>query len=94
MFKVEVTTAEFYVRQGVGKTSGKPYKFHEQKCWLFVPGWPYPKELKLTLNPEDPIYDIGEYRLDPASFDVGRYGDLVVRPKLMKVGDSKLAKVS
>lgn len=86
IIKVEVSTMKVEERSGTGK-SGKPYHMRMQEAFLHVldkDGKPqkYPVRFELPLNTDQPPYAQGDYTLDAASFSVGDFGRVEVRPVL------------
>lgn len=87
MIKIEVKSTELRQKAGTGKKSGKAYSFREQSAWAHLPGKPYPVEIVLTRNDNEPAFPVGVYDLSPESFYVDGFGTLAVKPRL--VGPSK-----
>lgn len=83
MFKVEIKSEEVKTRSG--SKDGRHWEIKEQSGWVHIPGKPYPQEVSLRLESNAPAYPVGDYRIAPSSFYVGRYGDLQVRIELEKV---------
>lgn len=79
MLRIEVQ-GSVEQREVVSK-AGDKFLFREQKAWLFLPGDKYPRPFRIRLS-DGQSYEPGMYQLSPASFSVGGYGDLLVRPVL------------
>lgn len=87
MFKVQVETTVFDLKQGTSAKTGKPYSIREQEAWMFGYGrdgkpQPHPQKIKLTLDDDQPPYEIGNYTLDPSSIYVDRFGQIAIRARL------------
>lgn len=100
MLKIIVQSPEFVERQGISKTSGKPYHMASQIAWFHLfdkngKPQPYPQRVELMLD-RDPHtqafkpYAAGEYTLDPSSLYVDRMGGLRVAPRLSPVRAASL----
>lgn len=83
MLKVEVKTTDTKVKSGNAKRSGKPYSFKEQAAWVYLPSKPFPVEIKVMLDEDQPAYPLGEYIISPESFYVGDFGRIECSPKLV-----------
>lgn len=93
MFKVNVTSAEVFVKTGTSPKTG-PYSIPEQKAWIYFhdeQGKPnqYPSEFTVVLGKDQEPYPVGEYVLRSSSFSVGRFGQLQIRPYLKKLEEVK-----
>lgn len=84
MLKIEVKSEALTQKQGMGKKTGRAYSFREQLAYAHLPGKPYPVEIKLTRNDDQPAYPVGTYTLSPDSFFVDGFGSLAVSPRLSK----------
>lgn len=83
MLNIEIKSTELRQKAGTGKKSGKAYSFREQSAWAHLPGKPYPVEIVLTRNDNEPAYPVGMYTLSPESLYVDGFGALGVRPRLV-----------
>lgn len=90
MLKIEILEAT-YTPRNIKTKGGKDLQLFEQKAYVTLPGEPYPKELKISLWPDRDTgelpkpHPVGDYTLDPKSFSVGRYSDLLLRPILKQI---------
>jgi len=83
MLKILVKSAEVFVKSGISGRTQKPYTIREQLAYVDL-GKAFPVEIKLSLPDGRPdAYPVGVYELDPSSFFVGRFGELMVKPVLV-----------
>ena len=82
MIKIEIKSAELRAKSGTSGR-GKAYSFNEQAAWAHLPGKPYPVEIVLTRNNNEPAYPVGMYDLAPDSLYVGGFGSLEIKPRLV-----------
>ena len=75
--RFEIKAVDVSEKSGVGKRSGKPFKFLEQRGYMDV-GKPYPVEVKFIL--EDGLVPLqpGVYELCPQCFYADRFGGVGV----------------
>lgn len=90
MFKVQVETTVFDLKQGTSAKTGKPYSIREQEAWMYGFGrdgkqHPHPQKIKLTLDDDQQPYPVGTYQIDPASLYVDRFGQVAIRVRLRSV---------
>lgn len=83
--RLEIKSTELKNKQGIGKSSGKPYNFFEQKAWAHLPDKPYPVETTVTVDSGSSAYAVGMYDLGQASFYINKFGQLAVSPKLVSI---------
>jgi len=83
--KVEVISEDVRQFSGVSNKTGKPFVIRTQQAFLHRPKEvsPYPQEFQVTLNDEEEGYKKGFYQLDVKSFYIGRFMDLLFRPRLI-----------
>lgn len=89
MLKIEIKSTALTQKSGTGKKSGKAYSFREQHAYAHLPGKPYPVEIKLTRNDDQPAYEPGMYQLSADSFFVDGFQSLAVSPRLTPVPAGK-----
>lgn len=90
--KIEVKDPTVKNRQGVSKSSGKPYSINSQQAYVHIPGKAYPVEFVITLDDGQMAYQPGIYTLDDSSIYVDRFGGLTVgRVKLLPVARASAA---
>lgn len=89
MLKIEIKSAEVFVKSGVSAKTGKPYNIRTQEAYAHVydksghPA-PYPVRIVLSLPDTGPAYNPGTYQLDPRCIYVDRFGSLAIaRPVLV-----------
>lgn len=85
MLNIEVRDTSTLPKRGVSKKTGKPYSFKEQKAYAHLEGKPYPQEIVVSLDDDQPPYREGFYTLAPESFYVGGFMSLAVKPRLIAV---------
>ena len=83
MIKIQITENSNPTPRNVGKS-----QLLEQTAWAHLPKTDFPKEIRVSQwtgsKGEIPqAYPIGEYTFDADSLSVGKYGELVCRPKLV-----------
>lgn len=96
MFKVQVETTVFDLKQGTSAKTGKPYSIREQEAWMFGYGrdgkpQPHPQKIKLTLDDDQQPYEVGTYQIDPASLYVDRFGQVAIRVRLRAIAQAAKA---
>lgn len=79
---IEIESTELNIKSGTAARTGKAYQIREQKGYVHIPGNKYPQPIKLTLDDDVQAYPPGKYTLADASFFVGRFDDLQMRPRL------------
>lgn len=87
MLKVEIATSLVDTKSGISPKTGKPYAIREQEGWCFFYGrdgkpLPHPQRIRLTLDDQQPPYELGSYQLDPASLYPGKFGQIMVAARL------------
>lgn len=82
--RIEVKNLELKNKSGQSKRTGKDYSFFEQKAYAHLPDKPYPVEMTLTVDSGQPPYALGFYTLGDKSYYVDKYGQLVIKPVLVK----------
>lgn len=73
----EVRSAKIDTKEGIGKTSGKPYRMDEQEAFVTMPNG---ETRRVTLSHQDnknPL-SVGKYRPKPSAFWVGDFGALSI----------------
>lgn len=81
--KIEIKS--LHVDKRDGSKEGRNYTIRNQFGYAYLPGKPYPTEIKISLeNTQDP-FPIGEYTLDESAFYTDKYqklnvGRLVLTP--------------
>lgn len=78
--KFEVATNDVDVRSG--KNDRGPWEIREQLVYMHKGDAPYPEMIKVTLEKNQQPYAPGMYELREDSFFVGKYKDLMCRPRL------------
>lgn len=87
MFRVNIASTAVNVKAGISQRTKKEYSMREQIAWVYMfdqqgrPN-PHPQSITLILDGDDAPYPVGDYLLSPASFYVGPFGSVKVRPKL------------
>jgi len=89
--KIEISSTEVDTFSGVSKRTGKDFTMHSQVGWMHKQGQPYPEKVKLSLDNPQASHAVGLYELSPTSFVVGKFGDIDIRPKLVRLADKKAA---
>lgn len=92
--KIEVVSRDIDVRSG--RNERGDWTIREQHAYMHKGGDPYPDAIKITLDKDQPPYEIGTYELADSSFFVGKYKDLMCRPRLVPLaaGQGAAAKTS
>ena len=70
------------VRERTAQVRGRDSKFREQEGWAVLNG--ETRRVRVPLGRELGGYAPGRYQVDPASFGVNQWGDLVVSRLLLK----------
>ena len=81
MIRIEIKSTDLRQKSGTSGR-GKAYSFKEQSAWAHLPDKPYPVEIVLTRNDNEPPFAVGLYDLAPASFYVDGFGSLAIKPRL------------
>jgi len=76
MLKVEIKSTEVLTRSGT--SNGRDWNIREQIGWFHAIDKPYPVEMVLSLEKDQPPYAPGVYTVAPTSFYVGKYNKLQV----------------
>ena len=91
--KIEVVSRDVDVRSGTNARGD--WTIREQHAYLHKGSEPYPALIKITLEKDQPAYEPGNYQLADNSFFVGKYNDLMCRPRLVPmVAQAQPAKAS
>jgi hypothetical protein len=83
---IEVKSAQFLLREGIARGSGKPYSMREQSGWVDT-GKPYPQEVRWILADRPQLQapvEPGKYVLDETAVWVDRNGSLQIDIRRMK----------
>jgi hypothetical protein len=99
MLKVEVSSANFSLKEGVSAKTGKPYKIREQEGWMYCYGrdgkpQPHPQLIRVTLDDDQEPYQPGNYILCPSSIYIDRFGQPAIRARLRAQMAAPLAKAA
>jgi hypothetical protein len=87
--RIEIKSTDLTPRNVL--SNGRTYNFLEQTGWAHTcdaqgNANPYPEKVRITLpRGQETAYPVGEYGLHPASFYVGKYGDIQLSPRLAPV---------
>lgn len=93
MLRIEVKSEALSVKEGTSK-AGRPYSIREQTAYVSVPDSMDPttmltQRIAIALDNGQQPYKPGVYQLSPTSFEVSRYGSLMVgRVKLLGAASS------
>ena len=79
---VEVRTDDTRVKEGTSARTGKPYHIVEQVAYAHLPGQPYPQRCVIGVPDNEQPYQAGLYTLSSDSYFVGRFEQLMFRPRL------------
>ena len=82
--KIEVTSSDIDVRSG--RNERGDWTIREQHAYMHKGSDPYPDRIKITLDKDQQPYSPGMYELADNSFFVGKYNDLMCRPRLVPMG--------
>ena len=74
MLRISIESSDVVEKNGT-KKDGSPFSLRLQEAWAYL-GLAHPQRIELPIWKEDVPYEVGEYTLDPASFQVSRYGNL------------------
>ena len=100
MIKIEVSSAEVFVKSGIAAKSGKPYNIRDQEAYAHTVdrnGAPqkYPQKIKINLRDDQQPYAVGVYTICPTSFFVDRFDSLtlglILRPSVAAAAAPKAA---
>lgn len=70
---IEVQSLQVAEKDVTSKRTGKAYRFREQNAWIHM-GKPYPVEIRLPLEVDQPPYPLGSYHIDmPTSLYVDKF---------------------
>lgn len=92
---IEVRSTELKDREVTQRSSGRVFRFKEQEAWAHVTNdkgekQPYPEKITVSLpRGRDTAYEPGSYTLHPASFYVGKFGNLEMSTRLVPVSPSR-----
>lgn len=78
--KIEIVSRDVDVRSG--KNDRGDWVIREQHAYMHKGTDPYPDRIKITLDKDQSPYEPGNYQLADNSFFVGKYNDLMCRPRL------------
>lgn len=92
--KIEVVSRDVDVRSG--RNERGDWTIREQHAYMHKGSDPYPERIKITLEKDQTAYEPGNYELADSSFFVGKYNDLMCRPRLvpMPAGQGAASKAS
>jgi hypothetical protein len=90
MLKITITSTAIQTKSGISPRTNKPYEIREQAAWIHLVGedgkqHPYPTQMMLMLDKNQPPHAIGDYILHPSSIQSGSFGSLRIKPFLMSV---------
>lgn len=89
MIRIEVKSAEVFVKSGTSPRTQRAYNIREQEAWASLFGkdgnpQPYPVRIVISIADVATPYPPGQYQLDPACLYVDRFGGLAIaRPRLL-----------
>lgn len=89
--EVEIRSDEIRMKSGISARTNKNYSIREQDGFIHLPGEPYPQRCCMMLEEGAAPYQPGIYELDPASFFVGRFGQVNIRLRLARQSRQPLA---
>lgn len=79
---VEVRSDDVKVKEGTSARTQKPYRIVEQTAYAHLPGQPYPQRCTIGVPDNEEPYAPGLYPVSPDSYFVGRFEQLMFRPRL------------
>ena len=85
--KIEVTSSDIDVRSG--RNERGDWTIREQHAYMHKGSDPYPDRIKITLDKDQQPYSPGMYELADNSFFVGKYNDLMCRPRLVPIASGQ-----
>lgn len=91
MIVVEIRSDEIRSKSGVSARTNKQYSIREQDGFIHLPGQPYPQKCKLALDDGAAPYQPGIYELDPESYFVGRFDQVMIRLRLDRASREMLS---
>lgn len=89
MLKIEVKNE--VVNERNGTTNGRQWQIREQDAWWYQDNEPFPVKIRVNLDRDQSPYKAGFYELLPASFYVGKYGQLVLGRIQLKAVNARAA---